>query len=97
LTALAIKFPPPQVAKDPREDAKAPLLATEGFKAPSQFFRFKSPGSRRRQAPLLGRVSRRQRFLLNHKTPFGKEYYVIAKLGSSRLEILKRRGKETGC
>jgi hypothetical protein len=33
-----------QGAKRPREDAKSPLLATEGFKAPSFFFlNFKAP------------------------------------------------------
>jgi hypothetical protein len=30
----------PQAAKELREDAKAPLLATEGFKAPRIFFSF---------------------------------------------------------
>jgi hypothetical protein len=35
-----------QDAKVPREDAKTPLLATEGFKAPSLFYDLRRQGSK---------------------------------------------------
>ncbi len=37
----------PQETKVLREDARAPLLAPEGFKAPSYFFNFKTPSNTR--------------------------------------------------